>query len=259
MIKLQNIYAGYYNKDVIKDININFKAGQITTLIGPNGCGKSTIIKVMSRIIKASRGSVLVNDSCLNDLKFYDLAKQISVLPQLRTAPSIDVETLVSFGRFTYTGFLRTLSNTDKTFIEKAMEDTGIVKLRHKKLEEISGGERQKVFIAMCLAQNTNIMLLDEPTTFLDINYQLEILELLKKLNKMGKTIIMVLHDLAQAIAYSHCIVVIESGRVVDAGTPKEIVGRGTIDRVFKVESKCFHHDEKSYYYFEHIRDTCHN
>ena len=251
MIRLENVYAGYNNKVILKDINITFEDGKITTIIGPNGSGKSTIIKVISRIIRPFDGKIFIDDKPLHEMSLKDLARIVSVLHQMRTVPSIDVETLVSSGRFPYTGFFKKLDRDDKYLVEKAMKEVDIIKFRHKNLREMSGGERQKAFIAMTLAQDTKFILLDEPTTFLDINHQLDILRLMQKLKKMGKTIIMVLHDLTQAISYSDKIVVIDNGRVVDADVPSKIVERGIVDRVFKVKTKCFYDDEKAHYFFE--------
>lgn len=251
MIRLEKVYAGYYNKEILKDISLTFEDGNITTIIGPNGSGKSTIIKVISRIINPFNGKIFIDNKPLNEMSLKDSAKLISVLHQMKTIPPIDVETLVSSGRFPYTGFFRKLSKNDKSLVEKAMEAAGVIQFRHKNLREMSGGERQKAFIAMTLAQDTKFVLLDEPTTFLDINHQLDILRLIQKLKDMGKTIIMVLHDLAQAISYSDKIVVIDDGRIVDADVPSKIVDKGIIDQVFKVKSKCFYNEGKAYYFFE--------
>lgn len=251
MIKVCDVSAGYLGNDVLKHIDVQFNKGEITTIIGPNGSGKSTLIKVISRILNPASGNVYLDNKNINQISINEYAKLVSLLPQTRNIPTIDVETLVYYGRFPHTGAFGYKSKSDKEHVECALEMAGIKDLRYKNLMDMSGGERQKAFIAMTLAQDTDIILLDEPTTFLDISYQLEIMEILKRLNSNGKTIIMVLHDLQQAINYSTRICVLNRGQVVETSTPMELIEKGVLDRVFNVRVKTFSENKKQYYFFE--------
>ena len=214
MIKLNNIYAGY-SDIVLKDINIEFEKGKIYTIIGTNGSGKSTLLRVLTNFLSPAKGFVELNGTNIKNYTLNEVSKQISILPQVRNIPDITVETLISHGRFPYMGFMRKLTSEDYKHINYAIKTIGINHLRYKNVKDISGGERQKVFIAMILAQNTDIILLDEPTTYLDMKYQIDIMNLVKELNDNGKTIIMVLHDLNHAINYSDKICVLNNGYVI--------------------------------------------
>lgn len=251
MIRVCDVSAGYLGNDVIKNIDVQFNKGEITTIIGPNGSGKSTLIKVISRVLNPTTGNVYLDNKNINQINIKEYAKLVSLLPQTRNTPTIDVETLVYYGRFPHTGAFGYKSKSDKEHVERALELTDIKDLRYKSLLDMSGGEKQKAFIAMTLAQDTDIILLDEPTTFLDISYQLEIMEILKKLNNSGKTIIMVLHDLQQAINYSDRICVMDKGKVVTTSTPTELMEKGILDRVFNVRVKTFSENKKQYHFFE--------
>ncbi len=250
MIKLDNIYAGY-SDTILKDINLEFEKGKITSIIGTNGSGKSTLLRVITSFLAPSKGNVYLDNINLRDYKLNEISKHISILPQVRNIPDITVEALISQGRFPHTGFLRKLTDNDKRYIKSAIKTVNIEKLTHKNVKDISGGERQKVFIAMILAQNTDIVLLDEPTTFLDTKYQIEIMNLIRDLNKSGKTIIMVLHDLNHAINYSDKICVLNDGVVVEYDSPNKLVEQGTIDKVFNIKTEVINHNNKNYYFFE--------
>lgn len=251
MLKLTNISAGYHDKTVIKNIHLDINPGQITTIIGPNGCGKSTLLKIMANSLDSYRGQITLHH---RDIKCYsttEFAQNVALLPQIRNIPNTTVETLISHGRFPYLGFLRRLKPEDHDIVEEAMRLTGVIDKRHHSLYNLSGGERQKVYIAMTLAQNTDIILLDEPTTFLDINHQFEILDLIKLLNQQGKTIIMVLHDIHHALTYSDQLIVMNQGRIQQIGSPSRIFESEIIDSIFNIKSKMFTDDERSYFCFE--------
>lgn len=252
MIRLDKISAGYNKVEIIKNINISFKEGNITSIIGKNGCGKTTLLRTASNILKPFGGKITIGGKDIKSFKNKELAKKLSFLPQIRTVPNITVYQLVMHGRYPHLGFSRTPKNEDKEIVEKAIEDMRLNKYLDKNLQELSGGQRQKVYIAMVLAQDTDIVFLDEPTTYLDVNHQLEILEIVKELKKMGKTIIMVLHDLNNALTYSDQICLMENGEIVIYDSPQAVYESKEIDRIFKVSSQQVEvgEDEKKQYVF---------
>ncbi|CUH92849.1 ABC transporter ATP-binding protein [Herbinix luporum] len=252
MIRLDKISAGYNKVEIIKNINISFKEGNITSIIGKNGCGKTTLLRTASNILKPFGGEITIGGKDIKSFKNKELAKKLSFLPQIRTVPNITVYQLVMHGRYPHLGFSRTPKNEDKEIVEKAIEDMRLNKYLDKNLQELSGGQRQKVYIAMVLAQDTDIVFLDEPTTYLDVNHQLEILEIVKELKKMGKTIIMVLHDLNNALTYSDQICLMENGEIVIYDSPQAVYESKEIDRIFKVSSQQVEvgEDEKKQYVF---------
>lgn len=238
MIKLNNITSGYNGVEIIKDINIAFEEGSITSIVGKNGCGKTTVLKTAANLLKPFSGEITIKGEDISSISSKELAKKVSFLPQLRTVPNITVYNLVMHGRYPYLGFSRTPQKTDKEIVEKAMENMGLKDCINKSIQELSGGQRQKVYISMILAQDTDIIFLDEPTTYLDINHQLEILEIIKKLKKMGKTIVMVLHDLSNALSYSDKLCLMEKGQVVIYDTPQAVFDSKEMDRIFKISSE---------------------
>ena len=180
MIKLHNITAGYNRVEIIKNINMDFEEGSITSIIGKNGCGKTTLLRTASNLLKPFRGEITIGGQDISRIPNKELAKKVSFLPQLRTVPNITVHNLVMHGRYPYLGFSRTPQKRDKEIVKKAIEHMELDNLINKNVHELSGGQRQKVYLAMILAQDTDIIFLDEPTTYLDINHQLEILEVIK-------------------------------------------------------------------------------
>ncbi|NLM43561.1 MAG: ABC transporter ATP-binding protein, partial [Clostridiales bacterium] len=229
MIRMKDVTAGYKGIEVIKNINIYFEKGTITSIIGKNGCGKSTLLKTASKLLEPFSGDVTLNGESIYNLHGKKIAKEISFLPQMRNVPSISVYNLVMHGRFPYLGFSRIPQYKDKAMVENALEKLGINEYRNENLSELSGGERQKVYIAMVLAQDTDYIFLDEPTTYLDINHQLEILDIIKELKNMGKAVIMVIHDLNCALTYSDKICPIDRGEVVIFDTSREVYNSGEI------------------------------
>lgn len=235
MIKLNNITAGYNKVEVIKSIDMTFEEGSITSIIGKNGCGKTTLLKTASNLLEPFSGKVTISGEEISSIPNKELAKKISFLPQIRSVPNITVYDLVMHGRYPYLGFSRTPQKKDKEIVEKAIEAMSIDGYKSKNIHELSGGQRQKVFLAMVLAQNTDIVFLDEPTTYLDINHQLEILEVIKKLKQMGKTIVMVLHDLNSALSCSDRVCLMDDGEIVIYDTPQVVFESREIDRIFKI------------------------
>jgi ABC-type cobalamin/Fe3+-siderophores transport system ATPase subunit len=245
VISLKDVTAGYKGIEVIKNINISFEKGNITSIIGKNGCGKTTLLKTASKLLMPFSGDIMLNGESIYNVPDKSIAKKISFLPQIRNAPNISVYNLVMHGRFPYLGFPRIPKDQDKAIVENALEKLGIKRYRDKNLRELSGGQRQKVYIAMLLAQDTDYIFLDEPTTFLDINHQLEILEIIKELKNMGKAVIIVIHDLNSALTYCDKICLIDRGEVVAFDTPKVVYGSGEIERVFNVKCDKVYIDRK--------------
>lgn len=238
MIKIENLYAGYTkDKAIIKDINLEAEKGTVTTIVGPNGCGKSTLLKCMAKQLPPMSGSIMLEGQPVFDIKAKEFAKKLSYLKQAQNIPAISAENLVLHGRFPYMGFPRKLDESDRNIVRNAMLKTGVLEQRHKMLHELSGGECQKVYLAMALAQCSQVLLLDEPTTHLDISYQLELLSLITELKKEGKTIITVLHDINSAIQISDKIYLMNKGEVAYSGTGSDMLSSNIIDEVFNVSA----------------------
>jgi iron complex transport system ATP-binding protein len=236
VIRLKDVTAGYKGVEVIKNINIVFKKGSITSIIGKNGSGKTTLLKTASKLLKPYSGDIFLNDESIYNIPGKQMAKKISFLPQIRNIPNISVYNLVIHGRFPYLGFPRIPRDEDKAKVEHALEKLEVKRFRDKNVAELSGGQRQKVYIAMILAQDTEYIFLDEPTTFLDINHHLEILEIIKELKNMGKAVIMVLHDLNSALSYSDKICIMDRGELEAYGSPQAVYSSGEIERIFNVK-----------------------
>lgn len=241
-LKVENLKVNYGNKIVVKDISFDIHSGEIVTIIGPNGSGKSTLIKAVGRCLKPAEGNVYLDGTDIRNMNTRAVAQKLSILPQMKNiASDISVEELVSYGRYPHLKFRRRLDREDMDIIDWALEKTGLVPLRQRFVTTLSGGEEQRAWLAMCLAQRPEVLLLDEPTTFLDISYQMEILELIKELNEtLGLTVIMVLHDLNQAARYSDTIVVIKDGKLWDMGMPYKIIKKELLRKVFGIEADIY-------------------
>ncbi|MCR5099872.1 MAG: ABC transporter ATP-binding protein [Butyrivibrio sp.] len=235
----QDISTGYEEKLILKDMNINIPAGKFSVLIGPNGCGKSTLLKSFARLLKPQKGNVLLDGKSIYELQTQHLAKQIGLLPQSPIVPSgITVAELVARGRFPYQNFFGQLGKEDYEAISCAMEAMGVTDLADKSVDSLSGGQRQRVWIALVLAQNTDILLLDEPTTYLDIAYQVEILDCLAKLNKARKTtIVAILHDINFSIRYADHIFAMKKGKLIAEGNPKDIITPDLMKTIYGMDS----------------------
>ena len=252
MIKLENISFSYNKKkEFIQDLSLEFKSGEITTILGPNGSGKSTLLHMMSTYIKPKSGKIYLGDKDLGKLKQKEIAKYISCVYQENEAPDdITVRDLVSFGRNIYSSVKKEDKEENKRMIDFALKATGIEEIQDKKVVNLSGGQKQRAFIAMSLAQNTEVLLLDEPTTYLDIYHQIEILEVVKSLNeKYNITIVMVLHDLNQAINYSHNIVIMKNGNLIKQGKATEVLNEQTIKDVYNVSGYIHKEDNEEIYF----------
>ena len=246
LIEANDLSISYDKKEIVHNIQLSVKKGEIISIIGPNGSGKTTVLKALTRIIKPSGGEIKLENKDIRKIKSKEIAKKIAILPQMRRTPDdFDVETLIRYGRFPYTNWKGKLSKKDEDIIEWAIKTTSMSHFRKKKLTKLSGGERQRAWIAMALAQKTEIIVLDEPTTFLDLAHQIEVLELIKELNqKENVTILMVLHDLNQALRYSSRIYVMKRGKIVSSGKPEEVIEEGMLKSVFKINSD-FYKDKR--------------
>ena len=252
MIKLENISFSYNKKkEFIQDLSLEFKSGEITTILGPKGSGKSTLLHMMSTYLKPKSGKIYLGDKDLGKLKQKEIAKYISCVYQENEAPDdITVRDLVSFGRNIYSSVKKEDKEENKRMIDFALKATGIEEIQDKKVVNLSGGQKQRAFIAMSLAQNTEVLLLDEPTTYLDIYHQIEILEVVKSLNeKYNITIVMVLHDLNQAINYSHNIVIMKNGNLIKQGKATEVLNEQTIKDVYNVSGYIHKEDNEEIYF----------
>ncbi len=236
MIELYNVCAGYGEKEILHNISLYFEPGKIYTLIGPNGCGKSTLLKTLIRINPHTKGEILVSSKNINEYKTNELAKKIAYLSQGKKVPDISVLRMVLHGRFAYLSYPRKYQKEDYEIARKALEWAGLSELENENLSCLSGGMQQKVYIAMALAQDADTILMDEPTTYLDISHQLRLMEMARKLAEQGKCVIMVLHDLSQALHIADEVIVMKDGQVLDVGTAEEVYRNGRIKGAFEVE-----------------------
>ncbi len=238
-LEVESIRVGYDDKTIVHDLSLQIPDGKITTIIGSNGCGKSTLLKAITRILKHESGQVILDGQNISKMKTKELAKELAILPQSpESAHGLTVEELVSYGRFPYQKGFGNLSQKDKEVIDWALQVTKTEDFRLQSVDALSGGQRQRVWIAMSLAQETDIIFLDEPTTYLDMAHQLEVLELLYKLNEeQGRTIVMVLHDLNQAARFSDYIVALSQGKLVKFGTAEEVMVPEVLKKVFNIDA----------------------
>ncbi|MEU4541177.1 ABC transporter ATP-binding protein [Streptosporangium sp. NPDC023825] len=234
-LRAEGLSLGYDDRAVITDLDVSVLDGKITAIVGANACGKSTLLRGLARLIKPRRGVVYLDDRTLGDLSTLDVAKVLGLLPQTPVAPDgITVADLVSRGRYPHQGWFRRWTDRDHEAVTRALAATGTADLIDRPLRALSGGQRQRVWVAMALAQDTDLLLLDEPTTFLDINHQVELLRLLRRLNaESGKTIVAVLHDLNLASRFCDHIIAMAGGAVVAEGPPAEVITAELVEKVF--------------------------
>ncbi|EKU48621.1 ABC transporter ATP-binding protein [Staphylococcus massiliensis] len=239
-LKGQEITIGYEDHVILDNLDVEIPDGKVTSIIGPNGCGKSTLLKALSRILGCKSGEVLLDGKNIHKQSTKDIAKKIAILPQSpEVADGLTVGELVSYGRFPHQKGFGRLSAEDKKEINWALKVTGTDDFKHRAINDLSGGQRQRVWIAMALAQKTDIIFLDEPTTYLDISHQLEILELVQELNQeQGCTIIMVLHDINQAIRFSDHLIAMKSGKIVSQGETHEVLTNEILEEVFNIDAE---------------------
>ncbi|SDE08710.1 iron complex transport system ATP-binding protein [Bhargavaea beijingensis] len=235
----EQIQVGYGDTPIVHGMDISFPEGKITTIIGSNGCGKSTLLKAITRIIPHQDGAVLLDGANIRSMDTKALARKMAILPQTQdSANGLLVGELVAYGRFPYQKGFGRLSAEDRRMVDWALGATRMDEFRDRPVDALSGGQRQRAWIAMALAQDTGIIFLDEPTTYLDMAHQLEVLELLQKLNREeGRTIVMVLHDLNQAARFSDHLIALSAGRLVKSGPPEEVLVPDVLKKVFRIDA----------------------
>ncbi|WP_343243702.1 ABC transporter ATP-binding protein [Streptomyces sp. SID13726] len=233
-LSVQSATIGYDKRIISEDLSVTIPDESFTVIVGPNACGKSTLLRGLSRLLKPSAGQIVLDGADINSYKTKEVARQVGLLPQTSIAPDgITVADLVARGRYPHQGFIRQWTEDDERAVLRAMRQTSVTELSGRPVDELSGGQRQRVWVAMALAQHTDIMLLDEPTTFLDITHQIELLELFTDLNDVGHTLVAVLHDLNHAARYGTHLIAMKDGAVVAEGTPDEVVTAGLVEEVF--------------------------
>ncbi|RSK50593.1 ABC transporter ATP-binding protein [Bacillus canaveralius] len=239
-LSTENLKIGYSEKVIVKDLNLRIPPGEITTIIGPNGCGKSTILKTLARIHEAKAGVVYLDGKMIHKMPTKEIAKKMAILPQSPEAPTgLTVYELISYGRSPHQSGFGRLADKDRQVIEWALGVTGLLPLSHQAVDTLSGGQRQRAWIAMAIAQETDLLLLDEPTTYLDMAHQLEVLKLLELLNKeQNRTIVMVIHDLNHAARFAHHMVALNGGRVIKEGAAAEIMTSEVLKDVFHIDAE---------------------
>ncbi|GIN63449.1 iron-dicitrate ABC transporter ATP-binding protein [Robertmurraya siralis] len=239
-LRTKDLSIGYGERLIVNGLNVEIPDHQITTIIGSNGCGKSTLLKAITRIIPHQSGTVILDGENIIKGSTKELAKKMAILPQTpESASGLTVGELVSYGRFPYQKGFGRLTKKDYEAIDWALEVTGTKDFKYRPVDSLSGGQRQRVWIAMALAQETEIIFLDEPTTYLDMAHQLEVLELLQKLNvEQGRTIVMVLHDLNQAARFADYMIALKGGEIVKAGGCEEVINREVLKKVFSIDAE---------------------
>lgn len=238
-IRVEHLSVAIGKKEILHDIHMEIPKGGIISIIGPNGCGKSTLLKTMSRMIQPKAGNVYIHGNDIRSFGRKELARQIAVLPQLHQAPGdVTVEDLVQMGRFPYRSMYRSFSADDARYVDKALYAVQMHTRKDELMQHLSGGEQQRVWLAVLLAQRSPILFLDEPTTYLDIHHQLRMMKLLGHINeKLGLTIVIVLHDMNQALQYTQYVIAMNEGRIVAAGQPQDVITPQLLRSVFHVQA----------------------
>ncbi|HEY8982057.1 MAG TPA: ABC transporter ATP-binding protein [Streptomyces sp.] len=234
----KGVTVGYGGRTVIDDLHVEVPQGVITTIIGPNGCGKSTLLRTLSRLLKPTKGAVVLDGDDIARMKTRDVAKKLGLLPQAPVAPEgLTVSDLVARGRHPHQSWLRQWSSDDADVVEKALGMTGVLDLADRPVDSLSGGQRQRVWISMTLAQGTDLLLLDEPTTYLDLAHAVDVLDLVDDLHESGRTVVMVLHDLNLAVRYSDNLVVMKDGAILAQGHPRDVVTAELLHEAFGLKA----------------------
>ena len=238
-LSIENLTVSYGEKVILKELNLQIPEGKITALIGPNGCGKSTLLKTVARILTPKQGKVLLQGEDLHKQDTRRVARQLALLPQAPVTPDgVTIRDLVGYGRAPWGSRWGRLSDDDRQIVQQSLEQVGLEELAERPATDLSGGQRQRAWIAMILAQKTDLVLLDEPTTWLDIAHQIELLKLMRELNQEGKTIVVVLHDLNQACRYCDELVVLKQGALQRQGPPGQVLTQQLVQSVFELDAQ---------------------
>ncbi|WP_369371624.1 ABC transporter ATP-binding protein [Promicromonospora sp. Populi] len=233
-IHVESATIGYDRRIISRDLSVSIPDRSFTVIVGPNACGKSTLLRGLSRLLRPSAGQVVLDGADIQSFKTKEVARRVGLLPQTSIAPDgITVADLVARGRYPHQGFIRQWTEADEQAVLRAMDHTGVTDLSGRLVDELSGGQRQRVWVAMALAQHTDILLLDEPTTFLDITHQIELMELFTDLHHVGHTLVAVLHDLNHAARYGTHLIAMKDGQVVAEGSPDQVVTVELVEEVF--------------------------
>ncbi|AUG29279.1 MULTISPECIES: ABC transporter ATP-binding protein [Microbacterium] len=233
-LSAETISLGYDGAPILSALTTRIPDGSFTVIIGPNACGKSTLLRGLSRLLRPSAGAVVLDGTDISRLPVKEVARRLGLLPQTASAPEgITVADLVGRGRYPHLGLWRQWTEADEDAIREAMTETGVDALSGRRVEELSGGQRQRVWVAMVLAQQTDLLVLDEPTTFLDIAHQIELMELFSALNRAGRTIVAVLHDLNHAARYADHVIAMKQGRIVAEGAPADVITTERVEEIF--------------------------
>lgn len=250
MIELRGLCAGYPGREVLHGISLAFTPGKVLCLLGPNGCGKSTLLRAANGLLPASGGQVLLDGTPVRQWSPREIALRVAYLPQSRPVPDITARRMVLHGRFPHLGYPRRCRAEDYAAAQQALEWADAADIADRLLPELSGGQRQKVYLAMALAQDTRTILMDEPTAYLDVRHQLEVMALARRLAEQGRAVVMVLHDLCLAMQSADEIAVLSEGRLIQAGTPETLYAGGVLDRVMGAAlGRVFAGDGWRYYY----------
>ena len=238
-LSIEQLSVSYGDKRILQDLSLEIPQGKITALIGPNGCGKSTLLKSIARILKPEKGRVLLQGEDLHQLDTRTVARKLALLPQAPITPEgVTITELVGYGRAPWGSRWGRLTEQDQQIVCQSLQQVGLQDLADRPATALSGGQRQRAWIAMILAQKTDLVLLDEPTTWLDISHQIELLKLMRELNQGGKTIVVVLHDLNQAARYCDELVVLKQGQLQHQGTPEAVLTQQLLQEVFDLEAQ---------------------
>ena len=236
MLEFRELRAAYDGVETLHGVSAHLAPGKLTAIIGPNGCGKSTLMKCAVGLMKPSGGEILLNGQALSAIPEKERARHLSYMPQSRIAPDISVRHLVTHGRYPHLKWGQSLRREDREIVQAAIERVKLGALVNRPVSRLSGGERQRAYLAMMLAQQTAVMLLDEPTVYLDLSSQFALMELLRALCREGRSVILVLHELSLALEYTDSLLLMERGRLVAAGSPEEVYRSGQIQRVFSID-----------------------
>lgn len=250
MIELRGVAAGYAGRAVVEDVNLAFPAGQVTVLLGPNGCGKTTLLKTALGLLPALGGEILFDGQPLQGLTPAQVARCAAYMAQSRSIPNIQARRMVLHGRFPYLGFPRQYRKEDFAAVDRALAEAGAQELGHRSMPALSGGQRQKVYLAMALAQDTPSIFMDEPTTWLDARHQLEVMATARRLAAQGRAVGMVSHDLCLALRTADRVAVLAGGRLQAAGTPDEVFASGVLEEAFGVRLRRFAAENGWQYYY---------